>query len=77
VQATVNQRDWPAAAWWLDELAKLPGQTDGDLEGIRRARERVASELEKSDGAPRAPANVDDSELMPEALRLAAPGGGS
>lgn len=78
VQATVNLRDWPAAAWWLDELATMPGQTEADHEGIRRARARVATELQKSGGAaPRPPAPVAEAELMPEALRQAVPGDGS
>lgn len=69
VQMTMNLRDWPATAWWLDELAKLPGQSAGERDGIRKARERVTQELTKSGTVPRAPVPVSAAEL--------APGGGS
>lgn len=75
-QVCVSLKDWPAAAWWLDEMAKLPGQSAGDHEGIARARARVAQELAKSGGAPRPPQAVDEAQLLPERLREAAPATG-
>ncbi len=75
-QVCVTLKDWPAAAWWLDEMEKLPGQSVGDHDGISKARARVGLELTRSGGAPRPPRPVAEDELMPERLREAAPAEG-
>ncbi len=72
VQMSVTRKEWPAAAWWLDELAKLPGQGEGDLANGCTARARVQKELDASGAKPRGPEPVTEAELTPERPRLAA-----
>jgi arylsulfatase A-like enzyme len=69
VQFEVNQKSWPAAAWWADALLQCAGQTPVELENIRKARERIGGELEKSGAAPRAPEPLGEGDLQPEGLR--------
>ena len=72
VQMTASHKRWPAAAWWLDRLAELPGQRPADLDGVRRARAQVEEKLKATGEKPLAPRPVTEEELVPERIRAAA-----
>jgi arylsulfatase A-like enzyme len=72
LQVKVSAKDWAAAAYWIDRLAKLPGQNRQELANVEAGRQRIASELAKVHGTPRAPEPVTEADLEPEGLRHAA-----
>jgi tetratricopeptide (TPR) repeat protein len=69
LQFSVTQRDWAAAAHWVDALACCPGQEQGDLDNLVKARARIEQELSAAGGAPRPPEPVTDADLAPEGCR--------
>ena len=66
VEMALSRRDWSAAAWWLDEMAKWPGATDADRAELAKARERVQRQLDLVNAKPRPPAPIRDDELESE-----------
>ncbi len=66
---TMATRDWPAAAWWLDEQAKCEGQSAADLAELQKRRLEVQKQLDFLNNHPRPPKPISDEELVPEGIR--------
>ncbi|MBL8840623.1 MAG: sulfatase-like hydrolase/transferase [Planctomycetes bacterium] len=69
VEYSMKERDWPAAAWWLDGLAKCAGQNEADLAEVKKTRGDVQKQLDLLNAKPRAPKPLTDDELIPEGVR--------
>ncbi len=68
VEYWMGQRDWPSAAWWLDELASCAGQNEADLAEVQKTRGDVQKQLDLLNSKPRAPKPVTDADLPPEGV---------
>lgn len=69
VEWSLSNEDWPAAAWWLDVLERMEGQTEADLAIVRDRQQKVNKQLQNLNNKPRAPKPVTDEELKPEGMR--------
>jgi arylsulfatase A-like enzyme len=68
-----NAPDWPAAAFWIDELLKSKVLDEEERALWTSARQRVQKELDRAQAAPRGPKPFSDEELLPEGVRATQP----
>jgi arylsulfatase A-like enzyme len=69
VEFALRAKDFPAAAWWLDQIAKAPGQSPAELENVKRKRGQVQNVLDQLHAEPRPPEPITEKELLPEGVR--------
>jgi len=72
VEFAWREGDWPAAAWWLQELAKCRGITEDELNVVRQRRGAVQEKLNLAGQSPRPPAPLTDADLLPEGIKVKA-----
>jgi arylsulfatase A-like enzyme len=69
VEFTLGTKDWAAAAWWLDEMAKRTTIEPAELQRTKNRRAEVQKQLDMLRGQPRPPRPVEDADLVPEGRR--------